>query len=138
MKKSIILKFCIITFFLLSLTSCFTMKKVPEKVDYSGYVGFNEKQLIREFGAPTIELSDLAGGKVLVYEKDISSSISKTPQKSQFFINNSGIVYRCLSNETKDVLKRKFSVGKFLGLVIPLTIGIPIALTVLSEEISSY
>jgi hypothetical protein len=135
MKKSFVLKVCVLTSLLLGLTSCFTMVKVPEAVDYSGYVGFNEKQLIREFGSPKFVLSDLADGKVFVYEKDSSLSVSKAPQKSQFFINNSGIVYKCLSNETKDVLKRKFSVGKFLGLVIPLTIGLPIAASLVLTEL---
>lgn len=135
MKKSFILKLCFLTIVTTCLTSCFTMKNVPEKVDYSGYVGYNEQQLIREFGAPTLELSDSVDGKIFVYEKNNMSNVSQIPQKSQFFINKSGIVYRCISNETKDVLKKKFSVGKFLGLVIPLTIGIPVAIAVtLSEE----
>ncbi len=122
-----------------SLSSCYTMVKVPEKIDYTEYIGYSENQIVSLFGEQKMKVSDTEDSQIMLYEKIKFDERSKQELKqfTQFFINKSGIVYKWNSNETIEVDKKKFSAGKLVGLLLIID-GVAGAAILLSSEAYLY
>lgn len=135
MKKVFIIRLSLIIFVSSLLSSCYTMKMVPEKVDYDNYLGFSVEQIIEKLGDPKIELLDANNCKILVFDNIISDTRSKVQKQciTKFFFNIEDQVYKWESNATQDVLKKKFSAGKLIGLILGIDAAVGVALFAISE-----
>ena len=135
MKKVFIIRLSLIIFVSSLLSSCYTMKMLPEKVDYDNYLGFSVEQIIEKLGDPKIELLDANNCKILVFDNIISDTRSKVQKQSitKFFFNIEDQVYKWESNATQDVLKKKFSAGKLIGLILGIDAAVGVALFAISE-----
>lgn len=108
------------------------------------YIGIPSNSIIQEWGAPIRITPDGEKGCVLVYEKNsfqdspfgasrlLAKDIEKVAEDAdeeglygtyaQFFINEEGQCYKVLTDLAVNERTTKFSLGKTLGLTIPLSI----------------
>jgi hypothetical protein len=104
-------KILLIIVAILAMTGCSVMRigNFTSGTEYYNnlYKGSTHNQIVRDFGAPDRDVSDGAGGYILVYEKFRSSSrvdsfgnVDYDVDKSyiQFFMNDQGICYEVRTN----------------------------------------
>ena len=104
-------KILLIIIAILAMTGCSVMRigNFTSGTEYynNAYRGSTHNQIVRDFGAPDRDVSDGAGGYILVYEKFSSSSrvdsfgnVDYDVDKSyiQFFMNDQGICYEVRTN----------------------------------------
>lgn len=107
MKQVIISLLCIVC-----LSSCISYKYISTEPETKrAFIGASESSIIRAKGAPDREVSDGAGGRILVYERYYSNSntyyygygFSNTSTRqnrnyTEIYINEDGICYDVRTN----------------------------------------
>ena len=82
-------KFLFFTLVVLCITSCTTTYHVSMQPEYSkALVGHNHQYIVSTMGAPNRQITDGAGGTILIYEETRSQSMAVPP-----YINYSTITY---------------------------------------------
>lgn len=108
MKRYIILIVAVI----LSATSCTTFRYASSKSQMqSEWEGRSHADIVRTFGAPSREVSDGAGGQILVYENfytthstdefmgDFTTTSREHRDFKEFYIDPEGTCYQVRTNE---------------------------------------
>lgn len=142
MISKYLIRFCSFIVISILTTGCFSSRLTPSLIESSlteKYVGQSSDVIISTWGAPIRTSPDGKGGTILVYEHNnfqknsfISMPYVGTPDEddeeeglkgtyAQFFIDADGICYSVLTDLAYYKEEKVFSLGKTLGLVIPIS-----------------
>ncbi len=130
--------------------SCHTTQCFPLQDEYNTQLnGKTYAEVVELIGPPDRTISDGKDGEILIYEVRTqqgsqhygrySSSINLTEKKTQtsVYLDANKKCYKVKSDDVR--CEKVFSLGKTLGLVIPLSVaGLIILISAASEEDSTY
>ena len=140
---------CLILACSILFMSCHTIKYVPLQDEYNAQLkGKSYAEIVEMLGPPDRISPDGKGGEILIYEiksqqgysakGKYTNTINLTEVKKQtnIFLNERKICYNVKSDDVRP--EKVFSVGRTIGLVVPVTIGgILVLLSIAADESNS-
>ena len=140
---------CLILACSILFSSCHTIRYVSLQDEYNNQLkDKNYAERVEMLGPPDRTAPDGKGGEILIYEIKSQQgysakgkytntiNLTETKKQTNIFLNEDKICYNVKSDDVRP--EKVFSVGRTIGLVVPVTIGgILILLSAAAEESTS-